>query len=439
MSSPTIVQVNVSQVIAPTLSTLQGTGAIISQGGTTTASGTLTPLTSASSLTSILSGAHSNTSITWTSSVATVTTASAHGFTVSDTILVTISGATPSVYNGTFLATITGTSTFTYPLVSNPGGSASPAGSYTVADVAELTSQVATFFAQGSGQAVYVLELGTGNSNDGVTALTTWINNNPSTIYIYLVPREWDNNANFITFLGNFESPGSQTYFVVTTTTSNYTAYSDLLKCVLSIVQAPSAPVAEFTAAAFFWNMLNYAKVSITNQCGPMCYKYLFGVTAYPTSGNATILAALKAAGTNVVSSAAVGGIASNMAIFGTTQDGNDWSYWFSVDYISINLVLSLSNAIINGSNSQPPLSYNQTGINTLQAVSQGVVSQAVSFNMVNTSTIPTVTAVPFFAYTRANPSAYKAGSYGGLSANCIIARGFISVVFNLQVSQFVA
>jgi hypothetical protein len=67
--------------------------------------------------------------ITFSTTTATLTTASAHG--LSSGAVVVVTGATPSAYNGTFAITVTGTTTFTYTMASNPGANASPVGSYT--------------------------------------------------------------------------------------------------------------------------------------------------------------------------------------------------------------------------------------------------------------------------------------------------------------------
>jgi hypothetical protein len=71
-------------------------------------------------------------SITRVTTTATLTTAQAHGLMTG--MQVTVSGATPAQYNGTFTITVTGASTFTYVMGSDPGSSASPAGSYTIAN-----------------------------------------------------------------------------------------------------------------------------------------------------------------------------------------------------------------------------------------------------------------------------------------------------------------
>jgi hypothetical protein len=61
---------------------------------------------------------------------ATMTTSVAHGLVTGNTI--TVAGATPSQFNGTFRVTVTGATTLTYTMASAPSGDASPVGTYTI-------------------------------------------------------------------------------------------------------------------------------------------------------------------------------------------------------------------------------------------------------------------------------------------------------------------
>lgn len=61
---------------------------------------------------------------------ATVTTSVAHGLVTGNTI--TVSGATPAEFNGTYRITVTGASTFTYLMATAPSGDASPVGTYII-------------------------------------------------------------------------------------------------------------------------------------------------------------------------------------------------------------------------------------------------------------------------------------------------------------------
>ncbi|MCW3678217.1 hypothetical protein [Burkholderia cenocepacia] len=70
------------------------------------------------------------TSITASGTTATLTTALAHGLSTGDQV--TITGATPGAFNGTYTVTVTGPTTFTYTMLTAPGGNATVVGTYTV-------------------------------------------------------------------------------------------------------------------------------------------------------------------------------------------------------------------------------------------------------------------------------------------------------------------
>lgn len=238
MTNP-VVTIAVSVQTAPSPSTLQKTGAFLSQGGTNTSPGTMSLLTQAADLTSILKAEAAITSIAWATGVASVTTTAPHGLPIGDTVPVVIAGAVPSGYNGTFLAPITGASSFTYPLASSPGSETTP-GTWSAESGTELQQMTNTFFAQGAQQSVYVLELGPGSAATGVAFLTSWIAANPNTFYSYLVPRYWDADSHYLSFLANFESNSAKTYFFTTTTLSTWQNYTPAMKCVVALIEAPS-------------------------------------------------------------------------------------------------------------------------------------------------------------------------------------------------------
>lgn len=84
------------------------------------------------------STAQTISTITHSTTTATLTTASAHGLATGN--LVTISGASPSEYNGTFVITVTGATTFTYTMASAPATDATTVGSYTVLGITGINS-----------------------------------------------------------------------------------------------------------------------------------------------------------------------------------------------------------------------------------------------------------------------------------------------------------
>jgi hypothetical protein len=68
------------------------------------------------------------TSMTYSGTTATVTTTYNHYLSTGNSI--TISGASPSAYNGTFSVTVTSPTTFTYTMGSNPGSNATTVGAW---------------------------------------------------------------------------------------------------------------------------------------------------------------------------------------------------------------------------------------------------------------------------------------------------------------------
>lgn len=459
-----IVQVNVSVLQAPTPSTLQQTGALISQGGTTSAPNSLTLITQVPDLTAILTtpGALTNQTYDAGQGVVHVTTATAHGLTSGQSYAIDIASTVPTTYNGSFIVQVTGTTTFDYPMPSSPG-SLTTTGTWAMHSRSELVQMATTFFAQGVAQSVYVLELGETSVTQGVSMLTTWIQNNPLSVYGFLVPRSWDANPNFLQLIASYEEPTGLLYFWVTTTVATYANYTDLMKCVIALIEAPSVDPSqnglEFSLAASFYHALNYRPNS-SNKVAPFAFSYTYGVTAYPTPNNGALLTNLKANAVNVISSGAEGGIQQNMILWGVTKDGRDYLYWYSVDYTQITGKQVLANEIINGSNIPTnPLYYDQNGINRLQARLAQMMSNEITYGLAVGSVLQTelgapdfqsalnaesfsaqavVNAEPFVIYSTENPSDYKIGRYAGLTVVYIPSRGFEQILLNIVVSDFI-
>jgi hypothetical protein len=77
-------------------------------------------------------------SITFVGTTATLTTAVAHGLASGNRV--TISGASPVVYNGVFVITVTGATTFTFTTLTTPASNATVVGSYTVNGITGVDS-----------------------------------------------------------------------------------------------------------------------------------------------------------------------------------------------------------------------------------------------------------------------------------------------------------
>ena len=459
--SNAIVTVNVSTTSAPLPNMLQQMGAFISQGGTTQAAGTIYgPITTLADLTSILSTSKALSTLAWSASpnIVTGTTSSPHGWTIGDTVQIVIAGATPTGYNGTYAGTVTGTSTFTYPLASNPGSETVP-GTVILADESELLTMGTTYFAQSSVVGVYVLELGETTVAEGVTALSAWVTANPNTIYSFLVPREWDAVSSYVAFLGNHTAPNAKQYFFTTTTVANRNVYA-ALKSTLTQVEAPTIAATEFSLASDFAVTLAQ-RPSSTQRVTPLSYSYVYGVTAYPAAGNNATFTELNTANVGWIGTGAEGGISNTIIFYGQMADGNPWNYWYSADWIQINMDLALANEVINGSNnSQAPLYYDQSGVDRLQNRAIQVLNQAITNGLANGTVLPTklsaiqfaanynaglyvgylaINAEPFILNQQENPTSYAQGVYNGLSCVYTPSRGFKQIIFNVNITNLIA
>jgi hypothetical protein len=461
-----IVTVQVTTILAPAPQNYQQSGVLVSFGGTTIEPNTTSLLTQFGDLTPLLQPSGAITGIVWATGVATVTTADPlpTNITTGSVVKMVITGVIPTLYNGAVTATVTGPSAFTFPLTSDPGGPG-VSGSYQLYSVSQLTAQSATFFRQGSGTTCYVLELGYQPLFAGeITALEDWLNLNPLSYYGYLLPDYWGTATNIPAVLSlyqQFTNPEAMTYFWSTIELAAVGLIPDTVKCVIQLVEAPGVQAArnaanpgnyaEFTLASMFFWAMQYKATSVT-RISPMCFKYVYGVTPYPSQGNGPRLVNFKNSNVNYIQTGAEGGIAFTNVYQGVTADGKDYfNWWWTIDWVQMNVNIDLTNAIINGSNNPlAPLYYDQPGINYLEAVLAGTMTRGGQFGLVNGQVVQTeynsadlstainagtftgqcnVNAVPFIAYSQANPSDYAVGEYDGLSTIFIPARGFVHIL----------
>ena len=441
-----IVNINVSVTNPPKPSQLLKSGAMISMGGTTLAAGEYQLMTTKDDLKAITSPAKTISTITWATGVVTVTLSAAHGWTVGDTIPLVVSGVTPAAYNRAVTATVTTSTAFTYPLATDPG-TATVMGAVKTVAANEIIEMNTTFWAQGTTRAVYVLELGDVSVAAAVAALADFIDedislgNTYQKFFSYLVPREWDGEATFKTLTGLYTSPASLVYFFITTTTATYPDWvATKNKSVCAGVESPNIPAGEFSMAFPFQSSLANDPGS-SNMVPPMAYRFGYGVTEYPVEGNGTLLKQLQDNSINYVGTAAEGGLSNKMLVAGHMLDGNPFNYWYSVAWTAINLELDLANEIINGSNTTVnPLYYEQNGLILGRVIGTALTQQDFNteYEKGTYAGNAVINAVPFANYTSLNPSDYAAGKYAGLSAVMTPRRGFESITFNVNVTNFV-
>ena len=460
-----IVNINISVTNPPKPSNLLKSGALVSTGGTTLAPGSYQLLTSKDDLKSVIAAPKTISAIAWDSGTVTVTLDADHGWANADTVPVVLAGVAPAAYNGAVTATVTGSAEFTYPLTDDPG-TATVMGTVSTVVAGEVQQMNTTFWAQGSNRAVYVLELGDVSVKSAVAALGSIIDedialgNTYQKFFSYLVPREWADEPTFKTLTGLYTSPESLVYFFVTTTIATYGDWvATKNKSVFAGVEAPDIPDSEFALAAPFQSSLANDPSS-SNMVPPMAWRFMYGVTDYPPAGNGTLLKTLQDDSVNYIGTAAEGGLSNKMLVAGHMLDGNPFNYWYSVAWCALNLEMDIANEVINGSNTTVnPLYYDPPGIGRLQRRALKTLRSGISYGLILGQVIDTqltqqdfneeyekgayagnavINAVPFANYTSLNPSDYGDGRYNGLSAVITPRRGFESITFNLNVTNFV-
>ena len=163
-----------------------------------------------------------------------------------------------------------------------------------------------------------------------------------------------------------------------------------------------------------------------------MAFRYLQAVSA--NSAKQSILTPMVSQNINYVDTGAEGGMSNTILVNGVSSDGNDLTYWYSVDWVQINMDMALANEIINGSNNPiNPLYFDQDGIDRLQQRAQSIFNTGVSYGLVNGN--PAVSAISFRDYNALNPNDYGTGRYAGLSATYTPMRGFVEIIFNINVT----
>ena len=449
----------VSVATAPIPSFLQETGALISQGATTLAPGTYSLLTQLSSLTPLLAAPLALASLIWSGSVVVATTvAPLAGLQVGDIFITTIAGATPTkVTTAPSYAPSRAPAPSRTRSRSIPGLKRSPALSLPAIRVSCRLWRL-PISRKAWGNRCTCSSWARSTMSPAHRSCKPSSRQTPDFSTPYLVPRGWDASTGLLALIAANEALTAKVNFFITTTLATYTTYTNLMTAAFVMLEAPNLPITEFSCAAAFQHSLAYAPTS-SNRMTPFAFSFVFGVTPYPVAGNNALFVTLKAAHINIVGTGAEGGISDAIILWGTMMDGNDFTYWYSVDWIQINADLVISNAIINGSNNPlSPLYYNQFGINTLQDAVVQLVQNAITYGLANGTVAraaldgpvfqaalnagsyidqDVVNAVPFILYTTENPNAYGEGLYGGLSVVYIPQRGFTQIVFNIQVTDF--
>jgi hypothetical protein len=446
----------------------------VSYGGTNLLAGSTAVLTQFIDLASVIKLAGKILTATWAAGIVTCETENPLDGVIGSQIPITITGFDPETFNGSYVATLVTPTSFTYQVLTDPG-LAVTMGQYQYTASSYLNAQVATYFRQGTSMILTVLELGPQTSvAEEIAALEVWLNNNPGAYYGYLLPYSWGDATNIsdaLTLFEQFESADAMVYFWLTIREDTIGLIPPTAKCVVQLIEAPSVELArntalpgeyaEFTIAGMFYQAMQYRATSVTRMA-PMCFRYIYGVTPYPTQNNGPLLLSFKEKHVNYIQTGAQGGINYTNVYQGVTADGFDYfNWWWTIDWVQLTINADLSNAVINAANNPlSPLYYDQGGINFLSGTLAATMFKGSQFGMINGAVSQTkfdssslaqqiqlgafagscnVNAVPFNAYTTQNPTDYARGEYDGLSTLFVPARGFVHILVVVVASNLVS
>lgn len=461
-----IVNLVISTTNPPTPSKLLQSGVIVSNGGTLLNAGEVRAISSADSAKNLILQEQQMSAITWANGTVTVSFAQSLPGAYGQTTQVQVSGVTPAAYNGIYEATVvSGSNQITYELADNPGA-ATVMGTVISMTSKKLSEQIEAFWGQGKSRSVFILELGAMSTDDAAKELQKFINQDISSglayqkYFLYLVPEAWADSATFVGVTGKYTATQDMVYFWVPVNADTAQAWENVTyKSVIPVLISPDADSSECPAANAFQSALANDPGS-SNKVPPMSYRFMFGVTAYPPAGNGEVLQEYKDKNISYIAEAAEGGLSNKMLVMGHCLDGMPFGYWYAIAWTGVNLVRALANEVINGSNTTlNPLYYEQSGINRLQRRALQTLRSGVSYGLIlgrvfgvqytqddfiielDKGTFAgeaVINAVPFREYNSLNPDDFGNGFYGGLSAVMTPRRGFESITFNLNVTNFV-
>jgi hypothetical protein len=440
--TPQIVNLTAVLTVAPEPSQLQQSGAFVSVGGTTLAEGSYLYCAQLSALQAVLATSGSGNQVELNTMG---TTFFAQGTSVGAYVLEL----------GTQSSGVTGIEALQTWITDNPGifyaylvpaswdNQDEVVGSViiNVPGTTYVTAPTVTFSAPGEGG---VTATGTAvlNTTGGVASVTITNPGGPYTsapTVTFSAPPSGTTATGTVNLAaelnivaGDYASPTGRTYFFITTTVANVASYQPN-KSVYAFVPSPTATSQEFGAAAHFYQWL-VNNPGPTSKLAPMAYRFLNGVTPWPATGYAANIQTVLSAYGNINLVPPQGGITNTCIFKGTTSDGSQSSWWYGIDWYQITVTNDLADEVVNGSNEEPPLLYDQDGINQLAGVAQRDLNTAISYGCALSGT---VTAASFATYTAANPANYKAGIYQGLGANIVGQNGFLQVGITLDAIEF--
>ncbi|CAI3954206.1 unnamed protein product [Commensalibacter communis] len=301
----------------------------------------------------------------------------------------------------------------------------------------QLINTVTGWFSQGN-RSVKVCDLG------NVTADT--INDLDQYCYIAISGYNWENIATQKNILLNtatqqLNTPDKACYIVGSLAFDQFnTNTKDKLvgyKSLFTIGNKSLSSNSQMAAGAVGYELSNYSPSSY-NKVNPMTYRYLYSVLPLSDEDKRLNQQLINDYYTNFLVSPPRNTTNAKSLLFpGSLADGNDFTYWYGIDYIRFTLIDTITNLLISAANnSSNPLYYNQQGINRIKDAVNNVLANCAAYGIIENNYI--VTTIDFPNYVTQNSGDYKAGIYGGITFEVQPLKAMKKIKFNMNVSDLI-
>lgn len=483
MAANDIVYVSVTQQQAPIPNNLQEKGVIVTQGGTTTAAGTLSFVADSASLSAILSSPTNQLRNAYNTFAANnqfgrgvyvleLGAGASAAYIIGGNMAADIysqSSAWVGILDGGFTISVDGvahnlsalnfstaltmldvaaiiqaaittavaTVTWTGAGFRFASATTGATSSITAATAPATGTDISVFMRMTSSLASLPVAGHAAGNAAGVSALDLFIQSHLNQFYAYMLPDNWDaESATLKPLISRYSDANSMVYFMFHATATTLPVYAGL-KAAIGLIKSSLGAATECPIACFFGLLINRSP-NVLSRSAQFKFNQVNGVTAYPlTLQDASVF---KAANLNYIDTGAEGGLSNTILKWGATGDGRDMQYWYNVDWVRINLRLFIANEVLNGSiaNAANPLLYDQTGIDRLRNKSKSVMDIGTSYGIVNASAATTVSAIDFLTYGKQNPTHYRLGIYNGISVTFTPAAGFAQITIGVLATDFI-
>lgn len=302
--------------------------------------------------------------------------------------------------------------------------------------VMEMRSTVEGWFSQGN-RSVTIRDIG--NNRNSLSDL----NDN---CYIAISGYVWSDlttaNDLYVLLANDYNSNSKACYGVAAIPFANFTNDNKRnltnIKSLFTLATNDSSTMVQMGIGAIGYELSNY-QPSVTNKVNPMTYRRLYNSEPLSDDDYRANKHLQDDFYTNMLMSPPNDGSGARSLVYpGIMTDGNDFTYWYGIDYIRFTLISNITNFLIESANSKiNPLYYNQDGIDRLKAKVNQIISNCAAYGIIQINY--RIDAISYYEYVTQNPDDYKNEVYGGISIEVSPLKALRKIRFSLQVTDLIA